>query len=411
MKNIAIIGAGPAGCTTGIILAQAGYRVAIFAGGSRPPLIVGESLLPAVIPMLKRLGVEERVRDFSVFKPGATFCLGNQENLDFAFGLARSIHNYAYNVPRNTFDHCLVERAEEAGATIIRAKAQVELSGDPNRPLALTEESLSLTGKTFDGAVDLLVDATGRTRLFPGLLELSSTEGHRRDLALFSHRENVQLVSQGNIHVDRYTKGWGWRIPLPGKVSVGIVVDPKHLEGLGKTREEQYEGFLATEPELKHAVKDSTRVSPVMSYTNYQWKSDKLYGPGWALSGDSAGFIDPVFSTGLFLAMYSAEKLANALLKNSDTAMARYAVGQRNELDAWQSIIDTWYDGRLFTLFRLGQRHKTNLFGKIVNPHITKHVTRIFTGEIRSGSYSHKLLNFVTQRAVDQASSAELAIR
>jgi flavin-dependent dehydrogenase len=361
--------------------------------------------------MLRRLGVEEKVRDFSVFKPGATFCLGNHEDLDFSFGLARSSNNYAYNVPRNAFDQCLLERAQEAGATLIPARAQVELTGDPKKPIALTSESLALTGNVFNGEVDLIIDATGRARMFPNLLQLSASEGSRKDLALFSHRENVSMLNAGNIHVDRYTKGWGWRIPLPGKVSVGIVVNPRHLEHLGSTREEQYEGFLATEPELREAVKDSERVSPVMSYTNYQWKSDTLYGPGWALSGDSAGFIDPVFSTGLFLAMHSAEKLADAILKNSDAAMARYATTHRKELDAWQSIINTWYDGRLFTLFRLGQRHKTNLFGKIVNPHITKHITRIFTGEIRSGSYSHKLLNLVTQHAVDRSSSAALAIR
>ena len=411
MRNIAIIGGGPAGCTAGTILAKAGHRVAIFTGTTRPPLIVGESLLPAVIPMLRRLGVEESIRDFSVFKPGATICLGNHEDLDFAFGLARSRCNYAYNVPRDLFDQCLTDSARAAGAVIIPSKAQPELTNDPKHPVVLSADTLAAVRHVFDGDVDLIIDASGRTRLLPHLLELPSAEGRRKDLALFSHREGVHLLSPGNIHVDRYTRGWGWRIPLPGRVSVGIVVDPKHLAALGDSREDQYEAFLATEPELKHAVQDSKRVSPVMSYTNYQWKSKQLYGPGWALAGDSAGFIDPVFSTGLFLAMRSAENLADAVVEGTDSAMARYASGHWKELEAWQSIINTWYDGRLFTLFRLGQRHRTNLFGKIINPHITKHVTRIFTGEIRSGSYSHKLLNLMTNRAVDMTSSAALAIR
>jgi len=411
MRNIAIIGGGPAGCTVGTILARAGHRVAIYSGTSRPPLIVGESLLPAVIPMLRRLGVEDQIKDFSVYKPGATICLGNHEDLDFAFGLARSRCNYAYNVPRDLFDQCLAEAAQKAGAAIIPAKAQAERTDNPARPVVLSAESLAAASHVFDGDVDLIIDASGRTRLLPHLLDLPASEGSRKDLALFSHREGVELLSEGNIHVDRYSLGWGWRIPLPGRVSVGIVVDPKHLESLGKTREEQYEAFLATEPELKDAVKNSRRISPVMSYTNYQWKSRKLYGPGWALAGDSAGFIDPVFSTGLFLAMKSAETLADAVLKNSDAALAHYTTAHWNELEAWQSIINTWYDGRLFTLFRLGQRHRTNIFGKIINPHITKHVTRIFTGEIKSGSYSHKLLNLMTNRAVDMTSSVALAIR
>ncbi|MBL7792207.1 MAG: tryptophan 7-halogenase [Saprospiraceae bacterium] len=407
-KTIAIIGGGPSASTLATLLARKGHKVGIFRTPQRPALIVGESLLPAIIPILKELGVEEKVSEFSVFKPGATICLDPHETLSFGFDLARTRMVYAYNVPRDKFDEAILVAAVDAGARLFSHRAEVKLD-EKGKPV-LTPETLAAAEGFFDDGIDLLVDASGRTRLLPNLLNLPSEEGGRKDLALFSHQENVDMTDPGNIHVDRYSKGWGWRIPLPGRVSVGIVVSPRHLKQLGDTKEEQYDNFLRQEPKLRDYVKNAQRTTTVMSYTNYQWKSLKLFGNGWALVGDSAGFIDPIFSTGLYLAMYSAVQLAKAIDKGTPAAFEAYQRQHREELRSWQTIIDMWYEGTLFSLFRVGQKYKTTLLSRFLNPFITKHVTRIFTGEIRSGSFSHKVLHFMTRYGLYKQDTSALVI-
>jgi flavin-dependent dehydrogenase len=384
--------------------------VALFHTPKRPELIVGESLLPAVIPMLQELGVEEEIKSFSTFKPGATIVMDEVTKASFDFTLARTSNAYAYNVPRAQFDEAILNAAVRAGAKLIEHKADIE-TFKTSQKVKLNATSLEALNGYFKDEIDFIIDASGRQRLIPKKLNLPSQEGKRKDVALFAHLKNVDLISQGNIHVDRLKQGWAWRIPLPGRVSLGVVINPDHLKTLGHSREEQYDNFIRQESTLKELVKNSERLTSVMSYTNYQWKSEQLYGPGWALVGDTAGFIDPVFSTGLFLAMNSAFRFAEAFEKNTEDALGKYQSEWQKELVTWQTIIDTWYDGKLLALFKMGQVQRHTVFGKLINRHMTKHVTRIFTGEINHGNYSHKLLNFMTRYGIRGPEQEQLRIQ
>lgn len=407
IKTVLIIGGGPAGCTLGILLARKGVKVGLFQLPHRPPLIVGESLLPAVIPILEMLEVEKEIKQFSTFKPGATISLGGEDQVSFDFSLAATGLAYAYNVPRDLFDKTLLDAARRAGVEVFDGRAAVEMD-KKGRP-RLSKETLAATNGLGDH-VDLIVDSTGRARMFPKLFEVPCEEGERKDIAMFSHQENVALSDPGNIHLDRFQKGWGWRIPLPGRVSVGIVVSPRHLAGLGNSRDEQYDNFLRGDPMLQQLTQHAKRITPVASYSNYQWQAKRLYGDGWALVGDSAGFVDPVFSTGLYLAMYSSVCLARAIGEGTEEAFKQYERHHRQEISSWQAIVDTWYDGRLFTLFRVGQSYEKSLLGRCLNPYMTRHVTRVFTGEMRSGSYSHRLLSFMTRYGLYKQDTAGLVI-
>lgn len=408
-KNIVIIGGGPAGAAAAALLAKKGHTVAVFHTPKRPEIIVGESLLPAVIPMLKELGVEEEIKSFSTYKPGATIVLDKEIEASFDFSLAKTDQTYAYNVPRDKFDAAILQAAEKAGAAIINHRCEITYDAATDC-ISLCASSMEKLDNIFTGQVDLIIDASGRKRLLPTAMKLDSNEGKRHDLALFAHLDNAELISDGNIHVDRWSKGWGWRIPLPGRVSLGIVIDPKHLASLGKTRSEQYDNFIHSEPELSKLVEGSSRLTNVMAYTNYQMQTNQLFGRNWALIGDSAGFIDPVFSTGLFLAMDSAFRLVDALNEGTKKSLMDYQTSWQKELTTWQSVIDTWYDGKLLTLFKMGQIPRNTWIGRQVNKHITKHVTRIFTGEIHSGTYSHKLLNFMAKYGVKDEEAAALRI-
>ncbi len=397
IKTVAIIGGGPAGGTLGTLFAQKVYKVGIFHTDIRPPLIVGESLLPAVIPMLRKLGIEDEVKSFSIYKPGATVWLGHDEVVSSFFSWADGrLPDYAYNTQRDLFDLAVLNASEKAGAKIFRMPAKLEKGDKPNT-VNLSKETLDKTEGFFGEKPDLIVDASGRARLLSRLLDAPVRMGGRKDVALFAHLDKAFMTDPGNIHVDRHERGWGWRIPLPGKFSVGIVVNPKHLEKFGDDPETQYDNFIKDEPGLKFFTEGSKRLTPVVKYTNYQLISEKMYGPGWAMAGDAAGFIDPIFSTGLYLSMKGAFELFKAIEDGGDErAMQKYQKGRNWELKMWQGVIDSWYEGTLFNLYRAGQKQKENPVGKLIAPHVQKHLTRIFTGQAVDDIYSRKFFEFIT---------------
>jgi flavin-dependent dehydrogenase len=395
--SIAILGGGPAGATLGALLAKKGLNVGIFHSEKRPPLIVGESLLPAVVPMLRTLGVEEQIKSFSVYKPGATVCLQQQEIIPSFFRWAEGrLPDYSYNTPRDLFDAAILNAARESGATVFNFTARLK-KGDAAQSLQLAEQTLAETNGFFGNAPDFIVDASGRSRLIARLLDLPADRGGRDDVALFAHLDRAVLSEPGHIHVDYLTKGWGWRIPLPGRVSVGIVIDPKHLAGYGQTIEQQYDAFLRDEPSLRGYTNGATRITPVVRYSSYQVISRQMVGPGWALIGDAAGFIDPVFSTGLYLGMRSAFDLAAAIESCSPAAMQRYEHGLRREMRLWQPVIDSWYDGRLFNLYRAGQTYKDNAIGARVGKRIQKRLARVFSGQAVENSINMRIFAGLTR--------------
>ncbi len=381
IKTIAILGGGPAGATVGALLAREGYRVAIFHTDKRPPLIVGESLLPAVVPMLRRLGIEDKVKSFSIYKPGATVCLTADEVISFKFSWAdQKLPHYAYNTPRDQFDRAVLEAAEQAGAKVFQFAAKIE-KGDAPNTVRLTSDTLEQTADYFSGAPDLIIDATGRSRALSRLLDVPVSRGGRGDVALFAHLSSSKMSDEGHIHTDYLTNGWSWRIPLPGRVSLGVVIDPKHLEQYGDSIEAQYDGYLADEPSLKQYTYGATRQTPVVKYQNYQLISQTMHGPGWAMVGDAAGFIDPIFSTGLYLSMKGAFALFDAIQSPSPNAMQDYQAGRHREFALWRRVIDSWYNGQLFNLHRAGLAYQHRWYGSIIARRMQKRTVRVFTGQ------------------------------
>ena len=352
----------------------------IYHTGKRPPLVVGESLLPAVIPLLRKLGIEAEVKSFSIHKPGATVCLSVTESITAPFLRADGrIPNYAYNTPRDLFDRAILNAAERAGATIFPSAARLE-TGDVPNTVRLSKETLDAAGGFFTDQPDFIVDASGRARVIARLLDCKTTTGSRRDIALFAHLDSVRMNDAGNIHVDLLSRGWGWRIPLPGKASCGIVMDPKHLQTYGASAEAQYDGFLKNDPTLKIHCADSRRITPVVRYNNYQLITETMYGAGWAMVGDAAGFTDPVFSSGLYLGMRGAFALAELIRDGSTFRLQKYQSDRRRELKLWQRVIDSWYDGRLFNLYRAGQARKDGFLGARIAGRVERRLGRIFSG-------------------------------
>lgn len=410
IKSVVIVGAGPVGSTLAALLVSAGKEVVFFDTDKRPEMVVGESLIPAIVPILRRLGIEEEIKSFSTHKPGATFLIDDVES-HYGFGeFGDKFPGYAYNVPREKFDAALVKAAENAGAISIHESAKVQFNSDTGK-MELSPETLETVKKHLStGQPDLIVDASGRRRLFSNLAEIPSTAGKRTDTVLFAHIESANTTMPGNIHIGRLTHGWNWFIPIPGKMSAGIVMDNEQLEHYGSNIEERFDTLFSQKPALQKYVPNLKRLTKVMKYTNYQWVSNRLYGDGWVLVGDAAGFVDPVFSSGLFLGMHGATTLADAIIEGNSNSLAQYQKDYFDHIRSWQHIVDYYYTGELFTLFITGRDRPKKWYSKPFRSHVYRHMGRIFTGQAATQNYSLRLLDFMTKYAIKAQDYSKIQI-
>jgi flavin-dependent dehydrogenase len=417
--DVAIVGGGPAGSTLAALLAMRGIKAIVFDDEKRPALLVGESLLPTVVMLMRRLGIEDRVKAFSTHKPGVAFIPRKGSRLDFFFPekALGKLPNYAYNIPRPEFDNLLRDRAIELGAVFVKRRAGFEPgSPDCGREIQLDAETLANVPELGGIHPRLLVDSTGRARTFAKVLGIGAVRGKRNDVAYFAHFENFEsdAAREGQVVISTLTRGWSWRIPLQGRLSVGIVVDKEAAKTHGTTPEERLESIIASEPLLRDAGKNRRRVTEVMTYTNYQLISDRGHGPGWAAAGDAFGFVDPMLSSGLFMAMLSAELLekhvfaAGAAVLDQPQRMARGFDRVFTELrdwhQSWEKIIAYFYDGRMYSLYEGGQklREKYSNFAiaSVWERHLSKQITGMVSGARTRSRYAQKMLKFTSDHMV-----------
>jgi flavin-dependent dehydrogenase len=387
-----------------------GLDVTIFDDGRRPDLIVGESLIPAIIPVLRKLGLEERAAAICHPKPGVTFTLDENEKIEFCFtSLAgTTMPTYAYNAPRPAFDNLLDARADELGVKRVRSRAKIERVGADG--LRLTEEFLAQAPWLKGTQPDLLVDSTGRNRLFAHTLEIPAEVGPRKDVAYFAHFEGfAENQPHGQVVIGRLEAGWSWRIPLPGRLSVGVVMNKDAAARLGSTPAERLEAVIRRDPVLAAAGKNRRRVTEVVTYTNYQLVSARGCGPGWAMSGDAFGFVDPMLSPGMHLALKSAELLS----ENLDD-LATYSKEMRKLIRAWMGLIEYFYDGRIFSMYKSGTRFEQAFPGRItdaLHDFFNVRVACMAAGATTASRFGHGMLEFMSRPAGWMTDPATLAIR
>lgn len=395
MRSIAVIGSGPAGCTVATLLKRQGHNVVLFSDGRTTELFVGESLIPAIIPVLRELGIEEKVKEFSVHKPGATVWVHPDLMAEASFaGGMNTLPTYAYNTNRRHFDALLLETAKEAGVPIVEMRAGIQVR---NGRVSLNEESLAATSAFFNGQPDFFIDASGRKRMFSNAMKLPERKGKRMDTALFAHVKELEFrENYGDIHMHLATRGWCWRIPLPDRTSVGIVINRDTIETFGKTSEEQFDRYIQEDPKISPFFTNVERISSVQKYSNYQLQTLEITGENWALVGDAAGFLDPVFSSGLYFSMKYASKLAATFDATTANDLSSYQKSWHREISSWRKMIELWYNGRLFTNFKMGNDRLSTFMGKRIGKHAIRHFTAIFTGEAVLNRYSMWLLRFMT---------------
>jgi flavin-dependent dehydrogenase len=410
IQTVGIIGSGPSGATLASLLAMKGVDATLFDDGRRPDLIVGESLIPAIVPVLRKLSLEERAASICQHKPGVTFTLDENEKIEFCFqSLAGSIMpTYAYNAPRPAFDNLFDQRADELGVKRVRSRAKIERVGHDG--LRLTADTLAQAPWLQGKQPDLIVDSTGRTRLFAHAMEIPAEVGPRKDVSYFAHYEGfAENEPRGQVIIGRLAAGWSWRIPLPGRLSVGVVMNKDAAAQLGATPEERLEAVIRRDPVLAVAGKNRRRLTEVVTYTNYQLVSARGCGPGWAMTGDAFGFVDPMLSPGMHLALHSAELLS----ENLDN-LAAYSKEMRRLIRAWMGLIEYFYDGRIFAMYQSGMAIERKFPGRITDAlHVffNGKVACMAAGATTASRFGHGMLEIMSRPAGWMTDPKTLAIR
>jgi flavin-dependent dehydrogenase len=409
IRTVGIIGSGPAGATLASLLTKKGVDVTLFDDGRRPDLIVGESLIPALIPVLRKLDLEERAAAICQHKPGVTFTFSPEEQVAFSFqSLAGSVMpTYAYNAPRPAFDNLLDQRATELG--VKRAKVRAKIERVNRNGLQLAAETLEHAPWLRGRQPDLLVDSTGRGRLFARTLEIPAEVGPRKDVAYFAHYENFDdPTPRGQVIIGRLARGWCWRIPLRDCLSVGVVLNKDDAAPFGTTPEERLEGIINHDPLLAAAGRNRRRITEIATYTNYQLVSRRGCGPGWVMTGDALGFVDPMLSPGMWLALRSAELLVERL-----NDLPAYVREMRKLLKGWMGLIQYFYDGRIFAMYKTGMFFEEKFPGKVsdaLHDFFNHRIACMASGLTTTSRFGHGMLQIMSRPACWKTDPATLAI-
>jgi flavin-dependent dehydrogenase len=355
--DVLVIGGGPGGATVGALLAQRGHRVVVLEKAHHPRFHIGESLLPANLPLLEKLGVAEAVKAIGIEKWGAEFVSPWHDNKSQTFQFADAWDKsmpFSYQVRRSEFDEILIRNATRLGAEVIegcRVK-DVDFSADRN---GATVHAQHDDGRSQQWHARFVVDASGRDTLLGKQFDIKRRNPKHNSSALYAHFTGATRhpgQDAGNITIFWFDHGWFWFIPLAdGATSIGAVVWPHYLKSRSKPVAAFFLDTIALCPALAERLAHATLSSEVEATGNFSYACERTHGPNHLLIGDAFTFIDPVFSSGVMLAMQGGFMAADTV----DTCL-------RQPAKAAAALSD--FDRRV----RLGPREFSWFIYRVTNP-------------------------------------------
>ncbi len=361
--DFAVAGGGPAGSSAAIALAQRGHSVVLFEREAFPRFHIGESLLSTANDAFAVLGLAERMAaaNFPVKWGARLFTHDGMSGrgVDFAT-VTEVMRPQTYQVPRSEFDRILMERARESGVDVRERHRVTACDFTPEAAVLEVERN---NEERFTIRVRALVDATGRQGLIAKKFNLRTDEPRLANIAVFSHYSNVPLIEGERPNdiriVARSDSGWFWLIPISAELmSVGVVLPKKlFLQMPDGTNEERLERAIADTPLVARLMQDARREWPVRVEKDFSYRASSYAGDRWILAGDAGSFLDPVFSTGVSIAMESgieaAAELDRALRRNNFSArsFAAFSRRQRRRYETFRQFVIGFYSPQFRDLF------------------------------------------------------------
>jgi len=377
--DVLIIGAGPAGAVAAASLQRDGLRSLVVEQQRFPRFVIGESLLPRTMDLLKEVGLLEAVeaRGF-IHKTGAVFKRAT-EVCDFDFANQSGPGwKYTYHVPRAEFDQTIADAVAARGVEMLYGHGVAAVNfGNAHAEVTLAQPD----GSRREVTTRFVLDCSGYGRVLPRLLDLEAPSKYPVRESLFTHITGDHRPSgrdEGKIWICLHSDGaWIWIIPFSnGKTSVGVVAEPEFFARYSGDPEAQLRAMLMSEPNTAARLKDMEVVFPPQRITGFACSVKKLFGPQFALAGNATEFLDPIFSSGVTLAMESglcaARVAARQLRGEAVDWQTDYADHVMQGVNTFRSYVNAWYDEKLPTILFAAQR----------NPGVMQQICSVLAGYV-----------------------------
>ncbi len=357
-----VIGGGPAGSTVATLVAEQGHRVLLLERATTPQFKIGESLIPATYWTFKRLGMLEKLRT-SHFpqKYSVQFYSRTGKGSTPFYFFQTNPHESAvtWQVLRSEFDQMLLDNAKEKGVEVRRGVGVREVLFEGDTATGVVTQNTDGTRETLHAT--LIVDSTGQRSLIGRQLNLNTIEPNLKMASLFTHYEGGHRdegIDEGAtliLHTEE-KDSWFWSIPLPyNRTSIGVVGELDYLlqnrrgaDGKLDTQQIFNEELNKCLP-LKQRLEDAKQLLPIQTTKDFSYRASRIAGNNWVLVGDAFGFLDPVYSTGLFLALKSGEMAADAIIeafqKNdfSEAQLGSFGPAFVDGMEAFRKLVYAFY--------------------------------------------------------------------
>ena len=357
-----VIGGGPAGSTVATLVAEHGHRVLLLERATTPQFKIGESLIPATYWTFKRLGMLEKLRT-SHFpqKYSVQFYSRTGKGSTPFYFFQTNPHESAvtWQVLRSEFDEMLLDNAKEKGVEVRRGAGVREVLFEGDTATGVVTQNTDSTRETLHATV--IVDSTGQRSLIGRQLNLNTIEPNLKMASLFTHYEGGyrdEGIDEGAtliLHTEE-KDSWFWSIPLPyNRTSIGVVGELGYLlqsrrDANGKLNTQKiFDEELAKCAPLKERLEGANQLLPIQTTKDFSYRASRIAGDNWVLVGDAFGFLDPVYSTGLFLALKSGEMAADAIIeafnKNdfSEAQLGSFGPAFVDGMEAFRKLVYAFY--------------------------------------------------------------------